>query len=344
MIKMLAYDLKKNLRPLTILSFISMAFFIIIFITSDLFFVDNQGQKIPNISLIGIHNGVFIVLSIIMPFFVLKFKMKKVTIEQMYALPIKREKLYLEKYLFGLIAIFIPYTLAMLGAHIVALCHPYCHEIFPNFYYVIPSYFSIAILLFICYTISCFFYTRCNTALDGILISIGSALFMSFLSFGVMLGNISSEYIGPIVEFLASYNFFNLANFVGVTFNNLITNTNLSYITNNSTLFINLSIYLAGACLALYGYLRLNRLDKAEEATGLSQSIFAYKLWIPLYAAAAALLIPTNLFFIPFLVVMVICIYIGILIYLRSVKRLGKIYIIAYGAFILGLLIKLFLN
>ena len=340
MLKMLAYDLKKNLRPLTILSFISMTFFITIFLSSDLFYIDQQGQRIPSMSLVGIHNGVFIVLSILMPFFVLKFKMKKITIDQMYSLPIKREKLYLEKYLFGLIAIFIPYTLAMIGSHIVVLCHPYCYELFPNFYYVIPAYFTIGLILIICYTISCFFYTRCNTALDGILISIGSVLFMSFLSFSLMISFPDGYALNVVLE-ISYLNIFYVANFIGTVFNELITNTGLEYITANARFFGHLAIYVAIAAIAMYGYLRLNKSDKAEEATGLSRSSFAYKLWIPLYAIAGGLVVPCNMFLIVFVVLIGICIYIGILIYLRSVKKLDVIYLIAYGAFVVGILLNL---
>ena len=48
----------------------------------------------------------------ITPIVEFSFKMKKITMDQAYSLPIKREKLYLTRYIIGFLEIVVPFTLS----------------------------------------------------------------------------------------------------------------------------------------------------------------------------------------------------------------------------------------
>jgi hypothetical protein len=66
-----------------------------------------------------------IALGVIVPF-EFAFKMNNITANQAYSLPIKRERLYLTKFIFGFLEIVVPFTLAY-GISVVSLIpiHPY---------------------------------------------------------------------------------------------------------------------------------------------------------------------------------------------------------------------------
>ena len=95
-----------------------------------------------------------ILLTGFLAFYELQFKMKKVGIDQMYALPIKKEKLYLGKFLAGYGTFAVAFTSSFLAAAIALSCRyvvysfTYLFFIYLLFIFLFNFYFFYFFLLY----------------------------------------------------------------------------------------------------------------------------------------------------------------------------------------------------
>ncbi len=125
-----------------------------------------QNNPTTMIAVIGI------VLSIVVPIIEFSYRMRKITIDQMYSFPIKREKLFLTHYISGFIKISIPITVSLIYFLIDLNVREHLFDIS----YLIPFYFSLLGTLLLAYSFVTFIFMRGNTVADG-LINIAFGLF-----------------------------------------------------------------------------------------------------------------------------------------------------------------------
>lgn len=282
MIKLLNYFLEKRLQLITIVTAILV---IIVFIISydnnyvhdtrvydhatGAYFTVSTPVNVPFDSL----RILVIILAIVIPIYEFSFKMKKISIDQMYSMPIKREKLYITKYLVGLIEIIIPITISFLFMVLLIICkeHMYKTLLF------IPYYFGLIIITTILYTLVVFIFTRCNTIIDGVvLIGLYSLVFL--LLFTAIRTRINWSFL----QYISSFSIFSPLTTFDDYLGSLICNNNPSERIINElmwSLIIEIILFFIMTVL----FFVLLKKQKAEDAEQISNSYFGYNLMIPLY-------------------------------------------------------------
>ena len=172
MIALLKYYIKKRLYVIGILSSITIIIALILSSGGYIYEYDRYYDEINNEIVkmaqncpIELYAFIAAVLVLIIPIFEFSFKMKKVSIDEFYKYPIKREKLYMVKYILGLIEILIPLTVYFLFTF---LDIAFKEHLFDLGSYVIFYLISIPVI-FSTYSIFTFIYAKCNTIYDGLI-------------------------------------------------------------------------------------------------------------------------------------------------------------------------------
>ena len=111
MINLLKYYAKKRLNIVLLISIILITCGIVLF--REGFIYETVQTKLSHcmnspIKAIGVFS---IILCYIVPLFEFSFKMRKVGIDEFYKFPITRRKLYLTKYIVGILEVIIPITI-----------------------------------------------------------------------------------------------------------------------------------------------------------------------------------------------------------------------------------------
>ena len=282
MIKLLNYFLKKRLQLITIVSAILV---IIVFIicydnkyvydkvmydqTTGIEYYVTTAINLPFDSL----RFLVIILAIIIPILEFSFKMKKISIDQMYSLPIKREKLYITKYLVGLIEIIIPITISFLFMVLLIICK---ENLFKTILFI-PYYFGLIILTTIIYTLVVFIFTRCNTVTDGVvLIGLYSLVFLSLFT------AIKTRINWTFLQYISSFSIFSPLKTFDDYMRSFICNKNPSeWIVYKFMWSLIIEIILFVIMTVLF-FVLLKK-QKAEDAEQISNSYFGYNLMIQLY-------------------------------------------------------------
>ena len=212
------------------------------------------------------------------------FKMNKRSVDCYYALPIKKEKLYLVKTLIGLLLVFIPFTLAywtMVLVYAIRPNNPY------EMVWFVPAYFGLIFFGVCLYGYNAFAFTRGNSMQDGItfmvaysavLICVALVPFIwskgELFSWQVLLGlwpgyggimftsNMLVRIMGESAEYIAT-----------------------SGIKLDALTFIMPFIQGAAGYSLLFV---LVRKDKAEDSQQVCESWFGYKVLIPIFTAVSA--------------------------------------------------------
>ncbi len=282
MIKLLNYFLKKRLQLITIVSVILA---IIVFIicydnkyvydmrmydeAAGIYYYVKNAVNLPFDSL----RFLVIILAIVIPILEFSFKMKKISIDQMYSLPIKREKLYITKYLVGLIEIIIPITISFLFMVLLIICK---ENLFKTILFI-PYYFGLIILTTIIYTLVVFIFTRCNTVIDGVvLIGLYSLVFLSLFT------AIKSSVNWTFLQYISNFSIFTPLKTFNDYMGQFICNKNpYDRIVNEFMWSLIIEIILLVIMTVLF-FVLLKK-QKAEDAEQISNSYFGYNLMIPLY-------------------------------------------------------------
>ena len=215
------------------------------------------------------------ILVFIVPVFEFYFKMTKIGVDQMYSLPVKRNKLYLVKYIVGLVEIIIPLTISYLYAFLWIICSEHMFTLI----YFLPYYFMLIFFTIVMYTIFAFIYTRANTFFDGI-INMVLYIFIPVLitySLGLFIEEINCNYYylyAPISSFTEQ-------------FNDLLMKDSylppLKYHSNFDNNIIYSSVFYVAASIAcVFAFIKLIKNDKAENSQEISNSLFLYQTTIPL--------------------------------------------------------------
>ena len=293
------------------------------------------GRSIGDTSISAL-SSLMLVFAVIIPIYEFSFKMKKTGCDLFYSLPIKRNKLYLFKYIFGIcemISIFlINFIIIVIITSIKLSGISYLNSSF------IPGYYFLFLLVIIgigivVYSFIAFFYTRGNTFLDGLL----SAFMASFVVMAAVFGvywfftsfkgfNIPDKLTELLrgthyVPFIAGYEIANV-------FDSLIQGKAVTQFMAPSIIGIIISSVSIPLFIILCGK------DRAEDSEDITDSWFTYKLMLPIFIISLFMMLDFEIFI---WIGVVIGGYIGYVIYDRNFLLRKKNLITLVTCIIIGM-------
>jgi hypothetical protein len=336
--RLLKYYLKKRITIIGIISLIVVILGALIIGNSDFISnpVNNTYPKFAINSPLWLVVWTGAILATIVPAFEFYFKMRKVSVDEFYQLPIKREGLYICKCIIGLIETLIPTIIAIITVSILIAVKEHMF----NVSFLIPYYFSIIGLVIVYYTTVVFVYTRCNTFFDG-LINILLWSFLGVVIYAAINAVLKQLNVGSFGD--ATYFFIQSPlTVVHVYFDNMFMNNQMKF---EPIMIVSVVLFtvigIASGFLTLY----LLKYDKAEDSMQKSNSWFSYKTLIPVYLGfLTAYTILDDLEIFVVMPIILVCSYIGYVIYNRSFKISKKDLIVFGSTFISSLAISIIIN
>ena len=337
--KMFLYYFRRRL-PILIILMIAMAIMTIIIQSQSSYINYEQSSEGYRVETAGQTNP-FIYLSIILsvivtiiPVLEFSFKMKRRSVDLYYSLPIKRIKLYICKYFVGIAEFLILYIPQWLISFIWLATIPSVSNIFDLSYSI---YFMLASIGYgiLIYSFLTFFYSIGNTLVDGIIFMALASCFLPTLMnvmYSLILGmNLSDRTFYMRFFFIYSP----LFDISGKLHSNMISGTYEGI----NILGIVLNVALSILALIAFFFIHSEK-NNAELVGDESDTIFGYKLFIPLYMITSFKLISSSIsalwVFIGLAGYLVYCIY-------RKSFRIKRNDIITLGvSIIIGLLIAIF--
>lgn len=332
MIGLLKYYIKKRAYVVGIITFIIIMLAVTMYRDGYIYsYEDYLGKEIfyPKNCPMGGYTFISLVLVTIVPLFEFSFKMRKVSVDEFYKFPIRREKLYLVKFIIGLMEIFIPMTVFFL---FTLLDITMSEHLFYISVYIIFYLLSIPVL-FAIYSVITFIYAKCNTIHDGLInVTMIQCLFacityviFEFMGVREICYLNSTSYISPIGCSNYSQYFFLyspmtiLANY-GESF--MEGNANINNPLSNSEIFTIVSLvffFILGIVAFVLLIVNLKN-DKSENSMDISNSWFSYKVMIPTFISTLAIMSCSSGDSLILLLIIAIFGYIGYAIYRRSFK------------------------
>ena len=325
MIKLLGHYFKKRLHILIIISVILVLLHLVIY--GGDYIIESTGNHgygeykvlYPNNNPIRFYIWVGIILATIIPIFEFKFKMKKVSVDHFYSLPIKREKLFASKYIIGLIEIMIPLTVLFIYTLLSMIVNKHIFNLKYYFIFYIVSFALITSL----YSINTFAFSKCNKTIDGILnMVLYTFLFVTiYYVFWYLIAMLAMVFnLADKIEVFLDANFYLLIPHSSM---NSIANIFIKLMENKVILNYeyNIVMYITVVLLAIISVVLLivlSKKEKAENTLDVSDSYFAFKFMIPFFIFALSLL--TVSFGLIYAIFLVIVGYILYVIYRRSFK------------------------
>lgn len=336
--KMFLYYFRRRL-PAMIILMIAMAIMTIIIQSQSSYInysqsgdyrIETAGQTNPFIYL----SIVLSVIVTIIPVMEFSFKMKRRSVDLYYSLPIKRIKLYICKYFVGLAEFLILYIPQWLISFIWLATLPSVSNIYDMSYSI---YFMLASIGYgiLIYTFLTFFYTMGNTLIDGIIFMALASCFLPTLMnvmYSLILGANYSDRTFYMRWFFIYSPLFDISgkmhsNMIGGNYGDI------------NILGIILNIALAILASIAFFFIHSEK-NNAELVGDESDTIFGYKLFIPLYMVTSFKLISSS--------ISALWVVIGLVGYLfyciyRKSFRIKRNDIITLGvSIIIGLLIAIF--
>lgn len=245
-------------------------------------------------------------------------------LDTLYFFPLKRWKMALAHYLSGLIQVLAIYTVAFVTAHVyLAVKTDYF-----ALYHLFAYYFASVAIGIVMYSFFIFIFGEANTETDGVVFSVMwiFAIFVSMLALSMCLSNLISEKGNAFTEFIGNMATWGLPyapiNNLTEIFQDMIEiNRESSYHAFNAEKYLRQwymfpvwgGIGLASAVGYFFTFVR----KEAHKAGEISDSIFGYRLLIPLYGYSLLLMVGTiDILTVPIFGAMLI----GYIIYRRGVK------------------------
>ena len=309
--------------------------FLIIAIINVSTMISNSYDTYYKPQMFGVFSTIFSVALVFLAMFEFSFKMRKVSIDQAYSFPLKREKFYLSRFIIGYLEAAIPlvvtYIISMMYLKIKGF--PYLI----NYNAIFTFLPCLLILGLLAYGFVVFFYTQANNLIDGVA-TVGLALLAPILlvnalgSYGPMHNSHGSYYFifYPIIGVTEAFNEAVLGGTIKFSFN---------YAFDSSYMVFATIIVLVVSLAATIGSYFTPRTFDSEKCGQVSESWYCYKILLPV------LLISTSRFFQSSIItgLMVVVTYFGYVLYRRSFK-LNLKYWIVFGSIAAAEIIILFIN
>lgn len=333
MINLLKYYAKKRLYIVGIISVIFILMSLLIFQDGFMHGTIDDGHPINNpINTISVFA---IILSIIIPLFEFSFKMRKVGVDEFYKFPISRKKLYLTKYIIGLLEVIIPIISLWLFMllRIVFSRHMFILKYY--YLYIVVLIF----LIFLIYSIVTFVYSKCNTIYDGLIcvflvslmtFALGEIADTFFDNFDLCI-NGSSWYCPNTSDFFI----FSPIIFVSEKFSNYMNQSIIPQLRESQ--IVSLIVYTILGIVSFILLIVLSDKEKAENSMDISSSWFSYKTIIPIYIVYLTTDIANELLY---LILVAILGYIAYAIYRRNFKIKIKDIITMISCILFGMIIS----
>ena len=270
-------------------------------------FFDAPKKGLFTVFIVGI-----ILLSIIVTLVEFSFKMIRIQSQQAYSFPILREKLFLARYLNGLIEIAIPITISFIVSGIMVSISDNLYDL--NYLWLyLPCALVMGILV---YSYLSFIYCRANNIIDGIAGMILSVL--APLSLGFAVETFLNRFE---ISFISFYYFtpFYVMDYLTKFIETMMTQEEFifSWIPLGFCMFW---VVLSALAIGFMGF--FNKRIKSEDIASDSNSLFTYRVFIGL--ATGSLTIALS--FVISLWAPIVCIgltYLGYILYKRG-GDLGK--------------------
>ena len=245
--------------------------------------------RIPKDNPIEIITTIALVLSIIIPIFEFQYRMRKLTVDHLYSLPIKRERIFLTHYFVGFLEIMIPVTVSFFYSLLSFATKEHIFEV----KYFIFYYFTLFLSVFIIYSFITFIFMRANTVRDGIFNIIFGFFFFVCVFWLIEKGAPTDSVIRKMdsTRAMCTNPLSTLCDFFQTEMEWAAKQQalNLGYYRNNPVadfslgdvlwLIFNFVIAIASFILSII----LVKKDKSEDSMGISTSWFSYKTMIPFY-------------------------------------------------------------
>lgn len=311
------YYLKKRLMVLAIFSSLILITCVIITLNNPftiVWYANGNKQTMINTTYSNNLVAIIFIFATIIPIYEFSFKMQKNSVDLFYSLPIKRYKLYLVKYLIGLIELFILFTIAFIYIYIFVSIKSTTVDVeFDKTYYII-FYFIFLFLGIILYSWISFFFTRGNTIIDGIVISVLSVFVVAIIAGSIIYicktdGGMNTVYSS--VDFTPYSAIITFKN----SFDYLIKNSHrtLPY----KEIMISEILIPAMGVIFIPLFFILNNNKKAEDTSDISNEWYTYRLLIPIYIIGLFILCQNQLVYDMFIIIFG---YVGYVIYNRTFK------------------------
>lgn len=353
--KYLKFQLKKNLLPFALLVLFCVIVYVIPLLTQNYSRWNNPsplpppGQFIPPVGSGGYYERVYLelytenilialgIICVLVPIYMFAYKMNKRSVDMYYSLPISRTKIAAVHFIVGLAYVLAAYTLGyFLGFAVVAVKVKHLYLV--NYLFL---YLATLIPAFTLYALSAFFYTRANTIVDGV-IFIVSGVFALFVAVTIL--NHLIEIAAPKAVLIDAEGFliWQPLNTIGNFFRNAIkygiTETSYSWTFDPGSPWYEYSVcalvgailMTAGAVGATCGMLLTEKNCKAENCGQISNSIFGYKVAIPLYTVALFMMLGNEILL---LCIFAFAAFVATVVYRRTIK-IGKNQAILFAIYI----------
>ena len=291
MVGLLKYYIKKRAYIVGIISIILILLVILFFKDGYVHHVTCTQDLFPQNDPIDHYAFISSVLLLIVPMFEFSFKMRKVSIDEFYSFPIKREKLYIVKYIIGLLEVLIPMTVFFLFTLFDILLSPNVFYISQYIVYYLLSIPTIAAS----YSIIAFIYAKCNTVHDGIINVILVQFF--FVGIAYIIGEIVSN---RDICLITNNDYFTCRNYwsyffifspmtrLSVYYTILMLYGKVSHLpgilyNNDIATIISMVFFLVIGIVSFILLITLQKYEKSEDSMDISNSWFSYKVFIPTY-------------------------------------------------------------
>ena len=337
--KTLSYYFNKRMYVVCITAFILLLITFITFYNEEYIIERNYGYPFTQVvlepynspfSMLAIFAGILSTIIVPLEF---SFKMNKIKIDQLYSLPIKREKLFISKYLISIFEVVFPLTLSFILSFIMIIFNEHLF----NLIYFIPYYFALIFYSIVLITIFSFVYTRANSHGDGI-INMIMYIFIVFiiLLFFVEYFNINTSYKFSTDDFIL----YSPISIISNEFDCLLCNENATLYNSE---IVSLILFPILALVSFFLFLKLNKEDKSENCSEITNSLFSYNVLLPIYSITLGSL-SLALDSLTLYIFVVITLYIGYTIKNKNFKLKEKdlkmFLILIVISFILGIFCK----
>ncbi len=342
--------IKKNLLPLACFTLFCVILYVVPIISENYDYWNNLHDFSSHISpklyceYIAVALGI---MSVMIPIYIFSYKMDRRSVDMYFSLPITRRKIAIVNFFVGLLLMYAAYTIAYILGFITVAFKVKGLELV----YYLYIYLALLIPAFILYSVTAFIFTRANTVTDGIISVIGISLLpaLILLTCSETISLLSAENLWiDWSTFIPFYPFVDVVSRLSCAISSgkidywfsdpMISPTLKHQYTTDVCSLVGGIFWLAIAVAMTVGLFVSEKNHKAENCGQISESLFCYKLQIPIYTVVFILDS-----FISGVQQFVICLilfaaFVMSMIYKRSIK-IGKKYAITLGACVLGAVI-----
>lgn len=324
---LLMYYIKKRAY---IVGIISVIFIIIALINFSSGFINYDNT--PGTAPIGNITTLGCLLATIIPIFEFNFKMRKVSVDEFYKYPIKKEKLYFVKFVVGFLEIIISIT--VLFIFLLIYMNIKTHLFDMKYYFLFYLLFVINILFI--YAILSFAFIKANTTIDGV-VNMMLYIFLFVLIMGMIiqiLGMIPSLEKSALlktipIDYLLYVPISEIANLFAYAMRGYELDIKAYQI-------IPIVVIAIAGILSIFLMFFTLKYEESEDSMDISSSWFSYKTMIPIYLVTLIYFFRPSF---PGVVFFTILAYIGYVIFRRSflIKKIDII--VCVSSAVLGVLL-----